>query len=136
MTYAVSAALQEAVFGALAGDPAVTALVGAHIYDAVPAGDLPGLYVTLGPETVTDASDKSGGGALHRITLLIHSDAPGFRSAKETAAAICDALVDAALPLARGRLIHLGFERASATRRANGPERQIELRFRARVEDS
>ena len=48
MSYAVSAALQEAVFQQLAGDVALGALVGSAIYDALPPGALPSLYVTLG----------------------------------------------------------------------------------------
>ena len=136
MSYAVSAALQTAIFQALTADAALAALVGTDIYDAVPAGAVPPLYVSLGPETATDASDKTGHGALHRFTIRVHAQAPGFGAAKAAAAAICDVLVDADLALSRGRLINLRFDRAAATRTANGTEREIELRFRARVEDS
>ena len=45
MSYAVSGALQAAVFAALSGDAALAALVGSAIYDAVPAGTVPDLYV-------------------------------------------------------------------------------------------
>jgi hypothetical protein len=49
---------------------------------------------------------------------------------------VCDALEGAALTLDRGRLVGLWFERASARRTGTGGAiRQIDLRFRARVED-
>jgi len=38
MTYAISDALQQAVYQTLIADPAVTALVGSDIYDALPTG--------------------------------------------------------------------------------------------------
>ena len=44
-----------------------------------------------------------------------------------------DALDDAPLTLSRGRIVFLRFERARADRK--GRDRQIDLRFRARVED-
>src|SRR6056297_9598 len=47
MSYGVAAALQQAVFERLRGDAALEALVGDAIYDAVPNGAVPPLYVTL-----------------------------------------------------------------------------------------
>ena len=64
MSYAVSGGLQAAVFAALTADPALGALVGSDIYDAVPAGSVPDIYVRLGSETVREASDASGAGAV------------------------------------------------------------------------
>ena len=136
MSYALASALQTAVFQALYTEPAITAAVGSAIYDAVPAGDVPDMYISLGPELATDASDKSGQGAVHKFTLSVHSDAPGFAKAKEIAGAVCDALVDADLPMNRGRLVALRFDRASASRTDAGKGRKIDLRFAARVEDS
>ncbi|MBN9674480.1 DUF3168 domain-containing protein [Salipiger bermudensis] len=135
MSYAMSAALQGAIYQRLAGDPALAALVGAHIYDAPPAGTLPGLYLTLGAETVRDASDADGNGAWHDLTVAVISDAAGFQSAKEVAAAANDALDDAPLALTRGRLVSLRFRRARA-RRESGGLRRIDMIFRARVEDA
>ncbi|MCA0961364.1 DUF3168 domain-containing protein [Salipiger bermudensis] len=134
MSYAMSAALQSAIYQRLAGDAALEALVGGHIYDAPPAGPLPGLYMTLGAETVRDASDADGHGAWHDLTLAVVSDAAGFQSAKEAAAA-SDALDDAPLALTRGRLVSLRFRRARA-RRESGGLRRIDMIFRARVEDA
>lgn len=134
MSYAQSEALQEAIFAALAADPTLAAEVGSHIYDALPAGPLPGLYVSLGTETVRDASDTGVRGAWHDLSILVATDAAGFRSAKRAAAAICDALDGAGLTLARGRLVGLRFRKANAKRRSGG-SRHIELIFRARVDD-
>ncbi|WP_170428023.1 DUF3168 domain-containing protein [Ruegeria arenilitoris] len=136
MSYGVSAALQAAVFQKLSDDAEVNALSGGAIYDAVPAGAVPQTYVTLGPEEVRDASDRSGGGAVHRFTVSVVSEAAGFGAAKTLAGAVCDALEGVMPSLGRGRLVGLWFERASARRTGTGGAiRQIELRFRARVED-
>ncbi|RBW60206.1 DUF3168 domain-containing protein [Ruegeria sp. A3M17] len=136
MSYGVSAALQAAVFQQLSGDTRVNDLSGGAIYDAVPVGAVPQTYVALGPEEVRDASDRSGGGAVHRFTVSVVSEAAGFGAAKTLAGAVCDAL-DGAMPsLDRGCLVGLWFERASARRAGTGGAvRQIDLKFRARVED-
>ncbi|WP_420586781.1 DUF3168 domain-containing protein [Ruegeria sp.] len=136
MSYGISAALQAAVYQQLSGDAQVSALSDDAIYDAVPAGSVPKTYVTLGPEEVRDASDRSGAGAVHRFTVSVVSEAAGFGAAKALAGAVCDALEGADLTLDRGRLVGLWFERASARRTGTGGAiRQIDLRFRARVED-
>ncbi|PQO22346.1 DUF3168 domain-containing protein [Rhodobacteraceae bacterium WD3A24] len=134
MSYAISRALQEAVYQHLAADAALAALVGGVIHDAVPPGEAPSLYVLLGPEEVRDRSDVTGPGADHDFTVSVVSDAAGFDAAKQTAAAVSDALVDAPLSLTRGRLVGLWFRRARAERRDGGTRRRIEMTFRARVE--
>lgn len=137
MSYAMAAALQTAVYQHLLADAGVGALVGDAIYDALPVGTLPETYVTLGPEDVRDASDQGGDGALHRFTVSVLTSAAGFGAAKTLAAAICDALDDPGLILSRGRVVGVWFERATARRTGTGGEtRQIDLRFRARVEDN
>ena len=45
MSYAISGALQQAVFAALLDDGTLQGLVGDAIYDALPAGTLPRIYV-------------------------------------------------------------------------------------------
>lgn len=135
MSYALSAALQAAVFQQITGDPTVTAAVGSDVFDAVPSGQVPSLYVALGPERVRDASDKSGGGALHEFTVSVVTDAAGFATAKGVAGAVSDALIDAPLTLSRGRLIGLRFVRATAAQTSKGKIRRIDLIFRARVAD-
>ena len=135
MSYGVASALQGAIYQRLRASSALEALVGDAIYDAVPPGTVTGTYVSIGPEDVRDASDVSGGGAQHDFTVSVITDAAGFQAAKEVAAAVSDALVDATLILARGRLVGLWFLRARARRVETGETRRIDLTFRARVED-
>lgn len=134
MSYAVAAALQEAVYQCLQNDAGLSVLVGDQVYDAVPKGRLPDLYVALGPERAVDASDKTGRGAWHEFVVSVISDDAGFQTAKEVSAAVCDALIDAGMVLERGRLVALTFKRAVAQREKAG-RRRIDLTFRARVED-
>ncbi|NKX46304.1 DUF3168 domain-containing protein [Roseicyclus persicicus] len=134
MSYGSTAALQAAVYGALAGDAAVAALSGGAVYDALPPGPVPPLYVALGPERARDAGDKTGAAAVHDIAVTVVSEGAGFAAAKALAAAISDALAGADLVLARGRLMSLDFLRARARRVDAG--REIELWFRARVDES
>jgi hypothetical protein len=135
MSYAAAAALQEAVFARLSADPAVTAVLGGAIHDALPAGPLPPLYLSLGPEVARDRSDATARGAEHEITLSVLSDVAGFHLAKTAAAAVCDALAAADLVLTRGRLVSLHFIRATARRDGSGQRRRIDLTFRARLDD-
>lgn len=135
MSYGQASALQEAVYQHLAADSALAALVGAAIYDEIPPGPLPDLYVTLGPETVRDRSDQTGQGAEHEFAVSVITDLAGFAAAKRAAGAVSDALVDAPLVLARGYLVSLNFYKATAARIASGETREIKLTFRARVED-
>ncbi|MDX8349658.1 DUF3168 domain-containing protein [Cognatiyoonia sp. IB215446] len=135
MSYGVAAALQGAVFQALSNDATLDGLVSGAIYDALPAGALPALYVILGSEDVKDASDQTGGGALHEFTVSVVTESAGFASAKAAAAAVSDALVDAQLTLTRGSLVSLNFYKAKAARIGTGDMRQINLIFRARVAD-
>ncbi len=135
MSYALSSALQAAVYQALANDAALAALVGTDIFDAIPSGTVPEIYVALGPEKARDASDLSGAGAWHEFTISVVSESTGFTRAKEAAGIVSDILVDADLTLARGRLVGLRFRRATAARVGTGDTRRIDLTFRARVSD-
>ena len=137
MSYALGEALQGAVYQRLAGDSGLALLVGDAIYDALPTGPVPGLYVLIGAEDVVDRSDVSGHGALHRFRVSVVTDADGYGRAKAVAAAVSDALQDAELVLSRGRMVGLWFERAVARRGGKADRaRRIDLRFRARLEDS
>lgn len=136
MSYAVSAALQTAIYQRLAGDATLTGLIGAAIYDALPNGTLPDTYALLGADVTRDASDGTGGGAWHRLTVSVISNEAGFHTAKSVAAAISDALVDADLTLTRGHLVALHFFRARAVREDTGDTRRIDIIFRARVDDT
>ncbi|KEJ94573.1 Protein of unknown function [Pseudosulfitobacter pseudonitzschiae] len=136
MSYGVSAALQGAIYEALTASTAVTDLVGTDIYDAVPTGTVPSLYVSIGAETAQAANDKTGTGALHDVRIAVVTDVQGFAAAKAVATAVSDTLHGADLTLTRGRLIYLNFDRAVADRSDAGAGRMIALRFKARVEDA
>lgn len=136
MSYGVSAALQTAVYQALVADMALGDLVGSNIYDAIPSGTVPSLYVALGPELAKDRSDKTGRGAEHEFTISVITDSAGFATAKEAAAAVSDVLVDADFTLSRGTLIALNFYRAKAVRVGAADERRIDLTFKALVQDT
>lgn len=136
MSYAVSAALQEAVYQRLSGDAALGAIVGSAIYDAIPSGSLPPIYLTLGDETARERSDQTGFGAAHDLRISVITDAQGFQQAKQAAAAANDALEDAQLVLSRGRLVGIWFQRAKAARDTSNGTRRIDMIFRARVEDN
>lgn len=131
MSYAASAALQSAVYGRLTSFPALS---GVTIVDAVAPGAGKGKFVLLGPETVTDRSDKTGAGAEHLFQVSVVSDDTGFLSAKAIAGHVSDALVDANLSLSAGHLVALSFVRATARRLKEGDHRRIDLIFRARVD--
>ena len=135
MSYAIAAALQEAVYDRLLDHTPLRDLVGDAIYDALPSGRLPPVYVVLGAEDVRDASDKTGGGATHQFTVSVLTERAGFATAKAAGAAVSDALVDAPLTLERGSLVSLNFYKAKAARIGTGAMRQINLIFRARVAD-
>jgi len=135
MSYGVSAALQTAVYQALVSDMTLSGHVGSDIYDAIPSGTVPSLYVALGPEVVRDKSDQTGAGAEHTFTVSIVTDNAGFAAAKTVAGAVSDALVDAQLTLNRGTLIALNFYQAKAVRVGTADQRRIDLTFKARVED-
>lgn len=135
MTYALTAALQEAVFHRLDGDATLATLV-TGVYDALPAGTLPLRYVQIGPERVRDRSDKSGSGARHIFSVTIVSQDAGFLSVKQAAARISELLVDADLTLSRGQLISLRFDRAEARRNTSDDTRRITMSFVAQVYDN
>jgi hypothetical protein len=135
MSYAMAAALQAAIYQRLRGSSDLDALVGDAVFDTVPAGAAPGLYVLIGPEEVIDRSDKSGAGAEHRFIVSVVSDAAGFQAAKTAAVAVSDALADPGLVLSRGRLVGLWFLKAVAKRTGAAEARRIDLTFRARVEE-
>lgn len=135
MSYGVSAALQEAVYQRLVGDAALGAIVGDAIYDAVPQGTLPPIYVVLGAEQVTDRSDQTGRGARHEMTVSVITDLASFATAKTAAGAVSDALGDPAMTLSRGSLVAMNFHKARAVRLSGSEKRQIDVIFRALVED-
>ncbi|WP_375262527.1 DUF3168 domain-containing protein [Palleronia sp.] len=136
MSYAVASALQEAVYERLTFDANVYDLVQGAVYDGVPAGTVPPLFISLGEEKVTDRSDADGYGALHEVVVSVVSSANGFQSAKRVAGAVSDALLGAPLVLGRGYLVGIWFRGAEARRITRSGTRRIDMRFRAQIQDS
>ncbi|MCT4557414.1 MAG: DUF3168 domain-containing protein [Pelagimonas sp.] len=134
MSYAVSSALQAAIYAQLQADGALSLLVGDSIFDAPPVGTLPPLYVSLGPEAVREAGTGGCDGAWHSFTVSVVTENAGFQTAKDAAVAVSDALHDADLTLSRGHLVGLWFSKARAYRETDDL-RRVDLTFRARVED-
>ena len=87
----------------------------------------------LEPEQVRDQSDKTGAGAEHRFEVSVISDAAGFMTAKDLAAAVSEALLSLPLVLSVGHLVSIGFQRATARRLDQGAVRRIDMLFRARI---
>lgn len=135
MTYALSSALQKAVYAALAGDATLATLVGTDIFDAPPVGAIPSLYVSLGPERAVERSDRTASGARHDFIVSVVTDAAGFQQAKDVAGAVSDVLDTPLGALDRGRVVALSFLRAQAKRDEAGQQRRIDLTFRAILED-
>lgn len=133
MSYAVSLALQKAIYDRLTADPALAASVGGAIYDALPPGPAPDLFVLLGAEKARDRSDISGAGSQHDITVSVHCGPSGFARAKQVAGQVHDALMPGGWALERGHLVGLWFQRAEARQAEGG--RRVELTFRARIDD-
>lgn len=135
MSYGASAALQMAVFDRLTQDSALAAIVGSNIFDALPEGSLPTLYVVIGPEEARVFADGSGAGATHEFAITIIGNTAGFLAAKQAAVAVSDALLAGSdLSLARGALINIGFLRARA--RKTDAAREVEMWFRALIDDA
>ncbi len=137
MSYALSAALQAAVFSALQGDGAIAAAV-TGIFDAPPggAGTPPtGAYITLGNEEAKDRSSASHRGCTLDMEINIHSDFAGYSEAKSIAAMVVDRLDLADLPLSRGALVSLKFLKSRARRGVAPETRRVVLIFRAILDD-
>jgi hypothetical protein len=137
MSYGAGVALQAAVYQHLRASPELTNLVGDAIYDAMPVSAPSGIYVSLGPEEVRDASDATSRGSRHDfvISVMAGSDSgAGFGAIKAAAVAVADALEAGGLELSRGQLAGLWFLRATARRMKSGAGRQVDLTFRARID--
>lgn len=136
MTVAFAGALQTAVYARLRSAPALVALIGEAVYDAPPEPASSGriAHVTLGEERIRSFDTKTSFGARHEFAITVHSGEDGFATAKQVAAAVCDALIDPPLNLALGRLVSLSFVRAAAERGPAPAKRAISLLFRAVID--
>lgn len=133
MSYAMAADLQGAIFAALSGDAVLDALVGGAVHDAVPQ-PAPDLFVALGAEDVRGRSDVTGAGAVHAVAISVVTTRDGYGDAKAAAARVSEILEAAALPLPRGRVVGVRFDKARARRDEGEGVRRIDLRFRVRIE--
>lgn len=124
------AALQKAVYGRLAGDAALAALVAARIYDNAP-GDAGFPYLTLG-ENETRAWP---GGTEHRLTFHAFSRGGGRAEAKAIMGAVHAALHDAALAPEGHALVNLRFLDGTTRREPDGATWRGTIRFRAVTEE-
>jgi hypothetical protein len=129
----LSDALQSAIYQRLAGDTELGAIVGTEIYDSVPKGPMPKLFVLIGEEQVIDASDVTAHGAMHDLSISVLSTADGFLRLKQTASAIIEALSEPDLTMSRGRVVGLWFKGSQAKRSTAG-QRRIDLKFKVRLE--
>ncbi len=134
MSYATSSALQVEIYNILQSNTGVSSIVNGHVYDALPSGNLPGLYVLIGAEEARDRSDQTTAAVLYLLTLSIVSDSAGFADAKAAAGAVCDALLQTPAVLTRGVVVGRWFDRAVAKQLKSGG-REVRLRFRFYVED-
>lgn len=137
MTVTRSLALQEAVYGALSGDAALSALVAGRIYDEpvhldAPGAD-PGPYITLGDERVRRWNAQGLSGAVHEMQVSVHAVSGGFAQLKTIAAEAERAVADAALTMGSGRVVSRALRGARARRIAEGG-RRIDLAFEFRIE--
>ena len=134
MSLSADFALQKAIYARLAGDAALTALMGApRVYDDAPQRtELP--YLTFGLASMRDWSTGSEGGEEHLVTLHVWSRAAGRRQAHAIMLAIRAALHDAALALEDHHLVNLRHELSEARREPDGDTIRGIVRFRAVTE--
>jgi len=102
------AAVQSAVHGALVGDAGVAALVGARVFDHVPA-DAVFPYLVIGETSGVPFDDKVKSGMVQALGVHTWSRARGATEAKEIMAAVAAALHRAGLTVAGHELAWIRF---------------------------
>lgn len=127
-------ALQKAIFAKLAGDAALTALIGPDgIHDHLQAR-LHRPCVFIAGIDSRDASTASEAGEEHLVTLEVLTGEGGSRMAQEIAARVRTLLDDAALILAGFVLVSLLHRRTRIGRDAKAKGHVAEMMFRAVTE--
>jgi len=124
--------LQQAVFAALGGDPALKALIGdpARVFDHVPANSaFP--YVVIGEATARDWDTKTDDGMEQTLTVHTWSRARGAGETKQIMAAIIDTLDHAPLVVAGHALVLIRFEFTQTLVDPDGLTHHGVQRFRA-----
>jgi hypothetical protein len=131
---APAADLQKALFAALTGDNALTALLGgAKIFDHAPA-DVRFPYVTFGRTSIYDWSTSTEGGTEQLFTLHIWSKAGGKKETLDIMEVVKGSLDDAALALDEHHLVNLRFEYGEVRYDDDISVHHGLLRFRAVIE--
>lgn len=127
-------ALRAAIHAALLADGPLAALLGGpKVFDAPPR-DANFPFVALGEAVVADWSTATERGTEHQLTLHVFSRSGGRAEAFAVAAAVQEALHDAALALASHRLANLRATTAEVVREADGRTYHALVRFRAVTE--
>lgn len=130
-----SLVLQGAVVTLLKNAAAVAALVGARVYDTVPANPtFP--YITVGDDQVLPDLAEQYDGADVIMTINGWSHAVGYPEIKQIGAAINAAMTDAVLTLTGFRLVEIIPEQIQYLRDPDGLTRHGVFVFRARTEPS
>jgi hypothetical protein len=121
--------LQEALYGALAGDGALRTLV-SGIYDFAPEdAALP--FVQIGEAVVNDWSAAEMAGEEHLLTLHVWSQARGHLEAKSIMAAVAAALEDGVDGLDGHHLVDLRLEMSEVLLDGESFMHHGVMRFRA-----
>ena len=135
MTQVSSAlALRSAVFQRLAGDAALSALLGGpRIYDEPPRAALPP-YVVLAEIETRDLSGDAAPAHEHAFALEVWSRQGGLSEALKAADRVVRLVDGAALALDGFRLATLAWSATDAQRIADNDLRRAAIRFRAVTE--
>ena len=131
------AALQDAIYAALAGSATVQALIGgpARLYDHVPE-DAAFPYVELGEVSARRFDSTSRSGLDCALTLNVWSRYGGRREAKQILDAIYGVLHDGSLSVAGNAHVLTSFQSAETRRDADGLTYHGIARYRVIVQAS
>ena len=134
MTASAIVALRKAVHAKLAGDAALSGLLGgARVYDEAPRAAEPP-YLTFGDLRSRDWSTQGGHGGEHFLVVDVWSQQRGQREALAVAARVQDLLDDAALSLEGHALVNFRYQQLETRRENQGRYTRASLRFRAVTE--
>lgn len=125
--------LQKAILDALAGDAALTAMVGSRILDHAPA-NVAFPYLTFGRTSLYDWSTGTEIGTEHLFTIHVWSKAKGKKETLDLMELVKARLHDGGLALAGHRLVNLRLEFAEARHDEDLAVHHGLLRFRAVTE--
>ena len=120
-----SLAVQAALRAALQGI--------APVFDAVPVSS-PAPYLTIGPDSMTDWSTKTGSGREHRVLIGVWDDAPGRLRVKALLGQVEAAVLALSGDREGVRIAHVLFVRSFVERDPDGWSHGV-ADFRIRTEE-